>query len=88
MVIKTIDLKKKIIYRATYRGTKEMDVLLGTFVKKYINTFDDEELSYLSDLLDIDDETLYKFNQGENIIEVIEINTVTELFKSYVYKSD
>ena len=29
-------LKKKIIYRATYRGTKEMDKLLGAFVNKYI----------------------------------------------------
>ena len=27
-------LKKKIIYRAEYRGTKEMDLLLGNFVKK------------------------------------------------------
>ena len=31
------ELKKKIIYRSNYRGTKEMDKLLGKFVKKYIN---------------------------------------------------
>ena len=37
MSINTEDLKKKIIYRSTYRGTKEMDVLLGSFTKKYIN---------------------------------------------------
>ena len=30
-------LKKKIIYRSNYRGTKEMDKLLGAFTKKYIN---------------------------------------------------
>ena len=30
------DLKKKIIYRSTYRGTKEMDLLLGNFVKRNI----------------------------------------------------
>ena len=30
-------LKKQIIYRSTHRGTKEMDLLLGNFVKKYIN---------------------------------------------------
>ena len=29
-------LKKKIIYRSNYRGTKEMDKLLGAFTKKYI----------------------------------------------------
>ena len=32
-------LKKKIIYRANYRGTKEMDILLSKFVDKYIDTF-------------------------------------------------
>ena len=31
--------KKKLLYRASYRGTKEMDILLSSFVKKYINTF-------------------------------------------------
>ena len=29
-------LKKKIIYRSNYRGTKEMDKLLGAFTKKYL----------------------------------------------------
>ena len=35
------DLKKKIIYRSNYRGTKEMDKLLGSFVKKYIDILKD-----------------------------------------------
>ena len=35
-------LKKQIVYRATHRGSKEMDVLLGKFVKKYINDFDED----------------------------------------------
>ena len=34
-----MDLKKKIIYRSNYRGTKEMDKLLSSFVKKHIDTF-------------------------------------------------
>ena len=33
--------KKKLIYRAGYRGTKEMDILLSSFVNKYINDFDE-----------------------------------------------
>ena len=36
--------KKKILYRAGYRGTKEMDILLTSFVNKYINTFDENLL--------------------------------------------
>ena len=37
-------LKKQIIYRSTHRGSKEMDILLGNFVKKYINSFNEDEL--------------------------------------------
>ena len=40
-------LKKKIIYRANYRGTKEMDLLLSKFVDKYINKFSTDELEDL-----------------------------------------
>ena len=32
-------IKKKIIYRSNYRGTKEMDKLLGAFTNKYIDQF-------------------------------------------------
>ena len=31
------NLKKQIIYRSSHRGTKEMDLLLGSFVKKNID---------------------------------------------------
>ena len=37
-------LKKKIIYRALYRGTKEMDILLSSFVNKNINQLDESTL--------------------------------------------
>ena len=33
--------KKKLIYRASYRGTKEMDMLLSKFVNKYINLWNE-----------------------------------------------
>jgi len=37
-------MKKKIIYRSTYRGTKEMDVLLSSFTKQIINDLNEDEL--------------------------------------------
>ena len=36
-----LEIFKKLLYRAGYRGTKEMDILLSSFVNKYIDTFDD-----------------------------------------------
>ena len=82
------DLKNKITYRANYRGTKEMDKLLGSFTKKYIDQFNEQELTLLCDLLDLDDENLYKFNQGQNLTIQIKLNKVSEMFKNYNYASE
>ena len=88
MIINIKDLKNKIIYRANYRGTKEMDKLLGSFTNKYINKLSEEELIFLSDLLNYDDENLYKLNQGLQLSIKIENNKITELFKNYKYKNE
>ena len=74
MIMNIKDLKNKIIYRANYRGTKEMDKLLGAFTRKYINQLSNEELKLLCDLLNYDDENLYKLNQDQNI--TIEIKKI------------
>ena len=62
-------LKKQIIYRSMRRGTKEMDLLLGNFVKKYIEKLDADELKDLDNLLFIEDDDLYKwyFENNSNI---------------------
>ena len=81
-------LKKKIIYRSNYRGTKEMDKLLGAFTKKYINQLDQDELIDLEKLLDIDDTSLYNFFNGiDNEIKFDETN-VLKLFKNFKYTSE
>jgi antitoxin CptB len=63
MEINIDQLKKKIIYRANYRGTKEMDILLTSFVNKIIHDLDLKNLKELLELLELDDDTLYKFNR-------------------------
>ena len=85
----TIDqLKKKIIYRSNYRGTKEMDKLLGAFTKKYINQLNQDELIDLEKLLDIDDTSLYNFFNGiDNEIKIDETN-VLKLFKNFKYNNE
>ena len=49
-------LKKQIIYRSTHRGSKEMDILLGNFVKKHIDSFNITELKEIQNILFIEDE--------------------------------
>ena len=79
------ELKKKIIYRSNYRGTKEMDKLLGAFTKKYINDLCDDDLFKLEKLLNIDDLNLYNFLNGLETNVDIEENNVTDLFKTFDY---
>ena len=80
------DLKKKIIYRSTYRGTKELDKLLSTFTRSIINQLNDDELMDLSSLLELDDENLYKFNQGLRTTITIKDNKVSKLFREFKYE--
>ena len=88
MMFNIDELKKKIIYRSTYRGTKEMEALISSFTKQIINDLNRDELINLSNLLDIDDENLYKFNQGLSPTVNIEENKVSKLFKSFKYNKE
>ena len=81
-------LKKKIIYRSNYRGTKEMDKLLGSFTKKYINELSNDDLISLEKLLDVDDNNLYNFYNGLNTDLKFEENNVNLLFKNFNYVAD
>ena len=77
-------LKKQIIYRSTHRGSKEMDLLLGNFVKKYIDKFNDSELKDLVKLLVIDDEIIYKWyfeKKSENSIPNNKVSIMLKNFK-------
>ena len=85
MSFNTDELKKKIIYRSNYRGTKEMDKLLGKFVKKYINDLQVKDLIDLDKFLNIDDTNLYNFYNGFDTEFEIEKNNISLLFKNFKY---
>ena len=78
-------IKKKIIYRSNYRGTKEMDKLLGAFTNRYLDTLDEEDLGELIKLLEIDDNNLYNYYNGLNTDIEFEDNKINKLFKNFKY---
>ena len=51
-------LKKEIIYRSQHRGTKEMDLIIGNFVMRYIDDLNFNDLKDLEHFLQIEDEIL------------------------------
>ena len=80
------ELKRKIIYRSNYRGTKEMDILLSSFVESIITQLNKEELENLLNFLNIDDDNLYKYKQGLKTEVQVSDNKITRLYKDYIYK--
>ena len=77
------ELKKKIIYRSNYRGTKEMDILISSFVKKVINTINEKQLIQLNELVNLDDETLFKLNREPNKNIKNKTNEIAKLFQKF-----
>ena len=76
-------LKKQIIYRSMHRGSREMDLLLGNFVKKYIDKFNSKELKDLDKLLFVDDEVLYKWYFEKNSNDTIPNTKVSAMLKNF-----
>ena len=75
--------KKKLLYRASYRGTKEMDILLSSFVKKHIDLFTESQLINLEKFLDFEDETILNYYNFDKIENNIDKNEISKIFKNF-----
>ena len=85
MKIDIENLKKRIIYRSQYRGTREMDKLLFSFVTEYIDKIENSKLLILEKFLEIDDEDLYKYYNGNETKLKFEDEYIVKLFKNFKY---
>ena len=83
MILNKEELKSKIIYRSSYRGSKEMDILLSSFVKSVINLLNLYELKLLDVLVNLDDENLLKLKNNLKTTISIKENKITKLFKEF-----
>ena len=85
MTLNKEDLKNKIIYRASYRGTKEMDILMIAFVKSLINDLDENFLKSLDSFVNMDDETLISFKKKESLDNIKDKNLldIIDRFKKF-----
>jgi len=76
-------LKKQIIYRSNHRGTREVDLILGGFVKKYIDKLSDSDLKDLEKFLLIEDEILLNYYFNKKKIPTIPLNNISKMFKIF-----
>ena len=68
MTLNKEELKNKIIYRASYRGTKEMDILMISFVNSIIHELNLEQLNQLDNFVNMDDEILMTIKNDESLM--------------------
>ncbi len=83
MKINKDDIKKRIIYRASYRGTKEMDVLISSFVASIINKLNYEELADLENFVNLSDEVLIKMNKNFSDEKKEKLNKIYKQFYNF-----
>ncbi len=63
------NLINKIIYRSQYRGTKEMDIFVSSFVKSIIDSLSFDDLFDLDILVNMNDEDIIKISRKEMIFK-------------------
>jgi len=56
--------KKKLIFRAWHRGTREMDLLMGSFADAHVQGFDVGQLDAFEHMLSCPDPDLYDWKCG------------------------
>jgi antitoxin CptB len=56
--------RRRLLFRANHRGTRETDILIGGFVSRHIQSFSDPELDALESLLDVPDPIIMDWLMG------------------------
>ena len=57
--------RQKLRFRSWHRGTREMDMILGSFADRYIQEFSESELDEYEELLCCSDPDLYNWYTGK-----------------------
>ena len=73
---------KKLLFRSTHRGTKEMDLFLGGFLKENITTLKDDELKEFEQILNFSDKNINDwlvFNKKNDEIDAIALSKKLKL---------
>ena len=80
------NLINKIVYRAQYRGTKEMDIFLTSFVNSITKSLSVKDLEDLNNVINMNDEDILRISNAEIINQDYKNNKITELLINFKKK--
>ena len=74
---------KKLIYRSKYTGTKETDILLGSFAEKHLANLSDDKLLIYEKLLDSGDPRIWRLSIDIEQTNSEKEDTIISLIKEF-----
>ena len=75
--------RRKLLFRSEHRGTKEMDVILGTFARTFLPTATDEQVNDYAEVLEENDPDLYNWISGREDLPAQKNNPVLKSLVGY-----
>ncbi|HZT90133.1 MAG TPA: succinate dehydrogenase assembly factor 2 [Stellaceae bacterium] len=86
MTVSTDIRRKRLLYRSWHRGTREADLLLGSFADAHLGAFDAAQLDRFEALLECPDADVYDWIAGRSAPPPEQDNDVTRLLISFRYR--
>ena len=82
----TENRRKRLRFRSWHRGTKEMDLLMGSFADAHLPAFDRDQLDHYEALLDVPEPVVYDWILGRSAPPVEHDNDVTRLLLAFEFR--
>ncbi len=84
MTVETTENKRKrLIFRSWHRGTREMDIIMGSFADRHIAEFSEGQLTTYDDILTLNDPDLYNWYIGKDSLPENLQSDVMSLFLAF-----
>lgn len=77
--------RKRLIFRSWHRGTREMDLIMGTFADAQVPGMSEEQLDLFETLLDIPDPDLYDWYSGNKKLDRAYASTIMDMFLAHQF---
>jgi len=79
----TTNKRKRLLFRSWHRGTREMDLIMGTFADEHIHDFDEDQLAQYEAVLENPDPDLYNWVSGREDAPANVCNNVMEMLLAH-----
>lgn len=79
------DRRKRLLFRSWHRGTREMDLLLGRFAERHLETFSERQLALYEAMLEYGDPDLYDWMAGRGVVPAALDHDVMKLLLNFKF---